>query len=108
MWCSVVAFIDAKNGKVYWSPVQTEVCLPHLDNEFVCDESFTNIEYRIDSKLIVFFGFRSEDNFPDGREKGFHYYKIENGRFIHLKSILVKDQRSARQIQLDEFDKNNK
>jgi len=105
MWCSVNAFIDVKTGKVYWSPIGTEVCLPHLDNEFVCDENFTNIEYRIDSKLIVFFGFRSDKN-PDG-EKGFHYYKFENGRFIHLKSILVKEQRSARQIDLDEFDKKN-
>ncbi len=107
MWCSVNAFIDVKTGKVYWSPVSTEVCLPHLDNEFVCDENFTNIEYRIDSKLIVFFGFRFDNN-PDEGEKGFHYYKFENGRFIHLKSILVKEQRSARQIQIDEFDEKNK
>lgn len=102
MWCSVNAFIDVKTGRVYWSPVSTEVCLPHLDNEFVCDKNFTNVEYRIDSKLIVFFGFRYDNN-PDG-EKGFHYYKFENGRFIHLKSILVKEQRSARQIDVDEFD----
>ncbi len=106
MWCSVNAFIDVKTGKVYWSPVGTEVCLPHLENEFVCDENFTSVEYRIDSKLIVFFGFR-DDNNPDGG-KGFHYYKFENGRFIHLKSILVKEQRSARQIQIDEFDEKNK
>jgi hypothetical protein len=107
MWCSVNAFIDVKTGKVYWSPVSTEMCFPNLENEFVCDENFTNVEYRIDSKLIVFFGFRNDDN-SDEREKGFHYYKFENGRFIHLKSILVKDQRSARQIQLDEFDEKNK
>lgn len=105
MWCSVNAFIDVKTGKVYWSPVGTEVCLPHLENEFVCDENFTSVEYKIDSKLIVFFGFRYDNNSDEG-EKGFHYYKIENGRFIHLKSILTKEQRSARQIQLDEFDKN--
>ncbi|HXG86044.1 MAG TPA: hypothetical protein VNI84_18640 [Pyrinomonadaceae bacterium] len=106
MWYSVNAFIDVKTGKVYWSPVGTEVCLPHLENEFVCDENFTNVEYRIDSKLIVFFEFRYDNN-PDEGEKGFHYYKFENGRFIHLKSILVKEQRSARQIQLDEFDEKN-
>jgi hypothetical protein len=107
MWCSVNAFIDVKTGKVYWSPVSTEVCLPHLENEFVCDEKFASVEYRIDSKLIVFFGFRFDNN-PDEGEKGFHYYKFENGRFIHLKSILVKEQRSARQIQIDEFDEKNK
>lgn len=39
MWCSVNAFIDAKTGKVFWPPISTEVCLPHLDNEFVCDET---------------------------------------------------------------------
>jgi hypothetical protein len=100
MWCSVNAFIDVKTGKVYWSPVSTEVCLPHLENEFVCDENFTNIEYRIDSKLIVFFGFRYDNNPDEEGEKGFHYYKFENGRFIHLKSILVKEQRSARQFNL--------
>jgi hypothetical protein len=107
MWCSVNAFIDVKTGKVYWSPISTEVCLPHLENEFVCDENFTNIEYKIDSKLIIFFGFRFDNN-PDEGEKGFHYYKFENGCFIHLKSILVKDQRDARQIQIDEFDEKNK
>lgn len=107
MWCSINAFIDVKTGKVYWSPVSTEVCLPHLENEFVCDETFTNIEYKTDSNLIVFFGFRFDNN-PDEGEKGFHYYKFENGRFIHLKSILVKDQRDARQIQIDEFDEKNK
>ncbi len=108
MWCSINAFIDVKTGKVSWSPVSTEVCLPHLENEFVCDGNFTSVEYRIDSKLVVFFGFRYGKNFDEEGEKGFHYYKFENGRFIHLKSILVKEQRSARQIQLDEFDEKNK
>lgn len=103
MWCSNNAFIDVKTGKVYWSPVRTEVCLPHLNNDFVCDESFTNVDYRRDSKLIVFFGFLYSDDQNDG-EKGFHYYEFENGRFKHLRSILVKDQRGARHVQLDEFD----
>lgn len=108
MWCSVNAFIDVKTGKVYWSPVRTEVCLPHLNNDFICDENLSNVEYKIDSKLIVFFGFRYDNNPDEEGEKGFHYYKFENGRFIHLKSILVKDQRSARQVQIDEFDEQNK
>ena len=106
MWCSSFAVIDAKTGKVYWWNGSLQVCFPHLDNEFDCNENFENIENKIDSKLIVFFGFGFENN-ADG-ERGFHYYKFENGRFIHLKSILVKEQRNANQIQLDEFDQKNK
>ena len=103
MWCSVNAFIDAKTGKVYWSPVGTEVCLPHLPNEFTCDENFKSVDYRLNSDLIVFFGFRYVAD--EEGEKGFHYYRFANGKFHHLKSILVKDQRSASQIQLDELTK---
>lgn len=104
MWCSDSAVIDAKTGKNYGWNGSLSVCFPDLDKDFNCNENFSNIEYRIDSKLIVFFGSRKDDG-----DRGFHYYKFENGRFIHLKSILVKEQRSASQIQLDKFDeKTNK
>lgn len=103
MWCATVAIIDVKTGIVSWFTGVPQVCFPHLDNEFVCNENFTNIEYKTDSKLIGFFGF-GFDKTPDG-ERGFHYYRFENGRFIHLKSILVKEQRNANQIQFDELDK---
>jgi hypothetical protein len=99
MWCSTVAIIDAKTGIVSWFPGVPQVCFPHLDEDFACDENFTNIEYEIDSSLIEFFGFGFEKS-PDG-ERGFHYYKFERGRFIPLKSLLVKEQRNANQIQLD-------
>lgn len=104
MWCNLNPIIDAKTGKVYWWNGILSVCFPDLDKDFNCNENFSNVEYRKDSKLIVFFGSRKDEG-----DRGFHYYKFENGRFIHLKSILVKEQRSASQIQLDKFDeKTNK
>jgi hypothetical protein len=96
MWCNWSAVIDAKTGKVYWWDGILSVCFPHLDKDFVCKENFSNVEYKIDSKLIVFFGSR---NNAGGR--GFHYYEFENGRFIHLKSIPVKEQRTTSEIMLD-------
>jgi len=106
MWCSRILIVNAKIGKVYGFSGSPEVCFSHLENDFDCNEDFKNIDYRIDSNLLVFFGFWYINN--DGREKGFHYYKFENGRLTHLKSILVKEQRSARQIQPDESDEKNK
>lgn len=96
MWCTWSAVIDAKTGKVYWWDGILSVCFPHLDKDFVCNEKFSNVEYGIDSKLIVFFGRRT-----DAGGRGFHYYEFENGRFIHLKSIPVKEQRTTSEIMLD-------
>lgn len=107
MWCKRFEIVDAKTGKVYGLDVSPQVCLPHLKEEFVCNENFKDIDYRIDSNLLILFGIRYENN-PDG-ERGFHYYRFENGNLLHLKSELTKEQRSVRQIQVDEFDeKNNK
>lgn len=103
MWCSIINIIDAKTGKLYGLNVSPQVCLPHLKEEFVCDENFKNVDYRIDSNLLVLFGIRYENN-SDG-ERGFHYYKFEDANFTHLKSVLTKEQRSARQIKFDEFDR---
>lgn len=97
-WCSWSAFIDAKTGKVYWWDGSLSVCFKDSVEKFNCDEKFENTKYRIDSKLIIFFGRR---NNKDG-DNGFHYYKFENGRFIHLKSVLSKDQRRATEVLLDE------
>lgn len=101
MWCSHFAVIDARTGKVFSLNVNPDVCLANSDKEFACNENFSSINHKTDSSLIVVFGFRYDNN-PDG-EKGFHYYKFVNGRFVHLNSLLVKDQRSARQVQLEEF-----
>ncbi|MBS1797830.1 MAG: hypothetical protein JSS81_28675 [Acidobacteria bacterium] len=107
MWCNWSAVIDAKTGRVYWWNGILSFCFPDLDKDFACNENFDNVEYRIDSKLIVFFGRRN-----DTGVRGFHYYKFENGRFIHLKSISVKEQRTTSEIQTDKserkIDKNQK
>ncbi len=107
MWCSRFAVIDAKTGKIDGVDVSPQVCLPHLKEEFVCNENFQSIDYTIDSKLLILFGIRYKNN-SDG-ERGFHYYKFENGKFIHLKSIMTKEQRDAIQIKFGESDeKDNK
>lgn len=96
MWCQESAIIDAKTGKVYsWNGILSH-CFPRLDTDFPCNEDFGNVEYRVDSKLIVFFG-----SLDYGENRGFHYYKFEKGRLIHLKSVLVKEQRSTSEIMLD-------
>ena len=99
MWCNWSAIIDAKTGKVYWWNGILSLCFPHLDKDFACNESFSNVEYRIDSKLMVLFGRRN-----NAGDRGFHYYEFENGRFIHLKSIPVKEQRTTSEIMLDKGD----
>ena len=95
MWCNWSAVIDAKTGKVYWWDGILSVCWPKLDKDFACTENFSNVEYRIDSKLIILFGTRNGVGV-----RGFHYYKFEKGRFIHLKSVPVKEQRTTSQIML--------
>lgn len=99
MWCSTVAIIDAKTGIVSWFPGVPQVCFPHLDQEFDCNEDFQNVEFNVRSKLLVLFGFGSDES-----PRGFHYYKFERGRLVHIKSIPVREQRNAHQIQLDEFE----
>lgn len=101
MWCSLNPIIDAKTGKVYWWNGIISVCFPDLDTDFACNESFSSVEYRIDSKLIVFFGYKN----GKAGSRGFHYYKFENGRLIHLKSILVKEQRGQSELLLDKAGK---
>jgi hypothetical protein len=72
------AVIDANSGKVYW--------LPHT----ICcwgaevDDRFRPIEYRLDSRLIVFSGLRDEKEGDDGT----HFYEFDNGKFIKLASIM--------------------
>jgi hypothetical protein len=97
MWCDWSAIIDAKTGKVYSWNGMTSHCYPWLDKDFACNENFSNVEHRIDSKLIVFFGYKN----VEAGSRGFHSYKFENGRFIHLKSVLVKEQRSQSEILLE-------
>jgi len=80
--CVMGAAIDAKTGKVHWW--NFSVCCWGYD----VDEKFQPIEFRLNSNLIVFSGARNE---KDG-DIGTHSYKFENGRFVHIRSILKDDQ----------------
>lgn len=78
--CVMGAAIDAKTGKVYWLP--DSICCWGMD----VDDKFNPIEYRLDSKLIVLSGERNEKK----GDNGAHFYKFENGIFVHIKSIMKK------------------
>lgn len=76
------AIIDAKTGKVYWW--NFSICCWRTD----VHDKFNPIEFRPDSKLIVFSGLRNEKDGDDGA----HFYSFENGRFVHLRSDLKPGQ----------------
>ena len=80
--CVTGAVIDAKTGNVHWW--NFSVCCWNSN----VDDKFQPIEVRLNSKLIVFSGARNE---KDG-DVGAHFYKFENGRFVHVKSVLNKIQ----------------
>ena len=102
MWCNYSVILDAKTGKTYsWNGISS-YCFPELDTDFPCNEDFTEVRYRIDSNLIVFFG-----SLDYRKDRGFHYYKFEHGRFKHLKSVLVKEQRSTSEIIMDNAEKSD-
>jgi hypothetical protein len=48
----------------------------------------SRLEFRLNSSLVVFSGLRNEKEHDDGA----HFYKFENGRFVHLKSVLKERQ----------------
>ncbi|MCM3869832.1 MAG: hypothetical protein ND895_03895 [Pyrinomonadaceae bacterium] len=80
--CLMGAIIDAKTGKVYWW--NFSICCWSPD----VDQKFQPIEFRLNSKLIVFSGARNE---KDG-DIGAHFYKFENGRFVLVRSVLKENQ----------------
>ena len=80
--CLMGAVIDAKTGRVHWWDFS--VCCWGYD----VDDNFQPIEIRLDSKLIVFSGARNE---KEG-DVGTHFYKFENGRFVHVRTILKENQ----------------
>jgi hypothetical protein len=75
--CLEGAVIDAKTGRVYMLPF-TLCCWKMVD------DNFKPLEYRADSKLLIFSGARNE---KDG-DNGAHYYKFENNRFVFIRSIM--------------------
>jgi hypothetical protein len=80
--CLMGAIIDAKTGKVYWW--NFSICCWSSD----VDDQFQPIEFRLNSRLIVFSGARNE---KDG-DVGAHFYKFENGRFVHVRSVVKENQ----------------
>jgi hypothetical protein len=74
--CLVGALIDARTGRVYWFP------FPVAQN-YETDENFRPVEFRLDSRLIIFSGLRVDTD----EEAGARFYKFENGRFTFLKFI---------------------
>jgi hypothetical protein len=80
--CLIGAVIDAKTGRVYWFP--ESLCCWGYD----IDDDFRPIEYRLNSRLIIFSGARGE---KEG-DNGTHFYKFDNGRFVHLRSVMKPEQ----------------
>lgn len=70
--CLGGAVIDAKTGQVYFLPF-TICCWPV--------EVEKPIDYRVNSRLVVFTGSRNEQG------QGVYYYKFENNRFTLLKAV---------------------
>ena len=70
--CLMGGVIDAKTGRVYWW------------NFTICcwgpgkGDKFNPIEFRPDSRLIIFTGLRNEKDGDDGA----HFYLFDDGRFV--------------------------
>jgi len=75
--CLAGAVIDANSGAVQWFP-HTICCWGDTGDKF------RPIDYRLDSRLIVFVGERNEKE-GDG---GTHFYEFQDGNFAHVKSIV--------------------
>ena len=80
--CLMGAAIDAKTGRVYWW--NFSLCCWDSGT----DDNFNPIEFRPDSRLIVFSGLRDE---KDG-DNGAHFYRFDDGRFVHIRSVLKPNQ----------------
>lgn len=78
--CVMGALVDAKTGKVYWLP--HTICCWGND----VDDKFNPVEFRLESKLVVFSGLRNE---KEG-DNGAHFYKFDDGRFTHIYSAMKK------------------
>jgi len=75
--CMMGASIDAKTGKIYWWGF-TVCCWG-----FNTDQKFNPIEFRLNSRLIVFSGLRNEKE----NDNGAHFYIFKNGRFVHFRTV---------------------
>jgi len=87
--CVMGAVIDAQTGRVYWW--NFSICCWGTN----VDEKFNPIEFRPDSRLIVFSGLRNEKDGDDGA----HFYRFDdNGRFVHIRSVPKSGQLEIRVI----------
>jgi hypothetical protein len=71
--CLAGAVLDANSDEVHWFP-GTICCWGDTDDKF------RPIEYRVDSRLIVFSGERNEKEGDDGM----HFYEFRDGKFVHI------------------------
>jgi hypothetical protein len=71
------AAINAKTGRVSWWDVRLNYSVEKP------------VDYRANSSLIIISGCRG--GVPD-EKTGIHYFKIRNGRFVHLKSVPSKQR----------------
>ena len=74
--CQLGAIIDARSGHVHWFPFP-------IEQDYEVDADFRPIEFRLNSKLIIFSGFRGDRE----EEAGARFYRFENGRFKFLKFV---------------------
>lgn len=74
--CLMGGVIDAKTGKVYRLPFS--ICCWGSDY----DDNFEPIDYRIDSKLVIFTGARD----MAAGDAGKHFYIFDGKKFVHLSS----------------------
>ena len=80
MECVIGAAIDVRTGAVIWLP--GTLCCWYSDNAATPD-TVEPLRYRLDSRLLVLNGRRDEREGDDGD----HYYRIEAGRFVHLRDV---------------------
>lgn len=79
--CLMGAAIDAKTGKIYsW---QFSVCCWGSNT----DPKFKPIQFRLNSRLIVFSGLRNEKE----HDNGAHFYAFKDGRFVHVRTVSQPD-----------------
>ena len=79
--CVTGVAINAKNGRVSW--------LDHVRLNYRVEKP---VDYRIDSSLIILSGCRDGD--PHAKT-GQYYYRIRNGRFVHLWSVPSKQRNES-------------
>lgn len=79
--CLAGAVIDAKTGSVAF--------LPGAIHSWEGDENLDPLEYRLNSRLIIFSGNIDQKGMDDSGLNS-HYYEFRNGKFKYIKTIKRK------------------